>query len=297
MTAWSEYADLIVVTTAHSEPDIPGIKVSQRPVHLGDSVWLIGSDDLQTIDIRWADAKGFHVMPYQDSVLNFVAGMKRGHSGSPVLDSAGELIGIACRLDSDQHNLNFATPSAYFASMDFRHTAIPLSLWVSESIQHDSTLALRVPSDFVTAGNVRWRSGEKVAAVALYDTALHLYDSRKRQGLNAMQVDSFAMGLFAKGLYAKAARALEIELFANLDDARLHHDLGSCFARMDRGDDAIGEYQIAVQINPKLVAAHFDLGLTELQYHQDKQAARKEYESLQPLDSKAAERLLQLIGR
>ena len=56
----------------------------------------------------------------------------------------------------------------------------------------------------------------------------------------------------------------------NEDDGELHFGLATAYRRQRKTDEAIAEYEVAVQKNPRLAKAYYDLGLL---YSQDKKNA------------------------
>lgn len=91
----------------------------------------------------------------------------------------------------------------------------------------------------------------------------------------------------AEACYLKAAKA-------NPREAQAYLGLGYVYAAQDRADDAINALKKAIETKPKLAAAHFNLGMIYSAIGK-KDEALKEYESLQGLDKKLAERLKQAI--
>ena len=56
------------------------------------------------------------------------------------------------------------------------------------------------------------------------------------------------------------------------EDAELHFGLATVYRRQRNTDSAIAEYQVAVQKNPRLAKAYYDMGLL---YAQDKKTPRR----------------------
>ena len=56
------------------------------------------------------------------------------------------------------------------------------------------------------------------------------------------------------------------------DDADLHFDLAVVYRRQRNTDAAISEYQVAVQKNPKMAKAYYDLGLMYSQERKNPEA-------------------------
>ncbi len=81
---------------------------------------------------------------------------------------------------------------------------------------------------------------------------------------------------FAQKNYAEAAPHLAKAIELGLDDARMHNFLGICYNRTNRTAKAIRNFELAVQLDPKLAEAHLNLAFAHQLLHQMK-AARAEY--------------------
>ncbi len=65
--------------------------------------------------------------------------------------------------------------------------------------------------------------------------------------------------------YAAAAEALQSYLAQRPGDAVAHFQLGYAYSGLERAGEAQAEYRKAIALNPKLAAAHLNLGLTLLE--------------------------------
>jgi tetratricopeptide (TPR) repeat protein len=70
--------------------------------------------------------------------------------------------------------------------------------------------------------------------------------------------------------------------------------MGVAFKQMKRPDKAIRAYTNAIRNNPRMVEAHFNLGMAYLEQGQRKMAL-DQYEILKVLDAEAAGRLFDRI--
>jgi Flp pilus assembly protein TadD len=66
--------------------------------------------------------------------------------------------------------------------------------------------------------------------------------------------------------YAAAMPLLRSYLAQRPDDALAHFQLGYAYSHLGRGEEARAEYSTAIKLNPKLAAAHLNLGLELLEH-------------------------------
>jgi Flp pilus assembly protein TadD len=64
--------------------------------------------------------------------------------------------------------------------------------------------------------------------------------------------------------FAAAAQNYQDYLAKKPDDAIVHYDLGYAYSALNRASDAKGEYERAIELDPKMAAAYLNLGITLL---------------------------------
>jgi len=94
--------------------------------------------------------------------------------------------------------------------------------------------------------------------------------------------------------YNEAADALKHATEIEPKNAAAHFNLGLALYNGGRFPEAIGAYQEVIKLRPELAGAHFNLGLAYIAIN-DKDAARREYALLKPLNTAMAEQLRSLI--
>ncbi|HKO60110.1 MAG TPA: tetratricopeptide repeat protein [Pyrinomonadaceae bacterium] len=94
--------------------------------------------------------------------------------------------------------------------------------------------------------------------------------------------------------YNEAADALKQAAGIEPNNAAAHFNLGLALYNGGRFSEAIEAYQAVLKLRPQLAAAHYNLGLTYVAIN-DKQAARRQYEILKPLNANMADQLQKVI--
>jgi tetratricopeptide (TPR) repeat protein len=77
---------------------------------------------------------------------------------------------------------------------------------------------------------------------------------------NSVAHSNYGYVLYQKGDVEDAIRNYNEALEINLDYAQAHFNLGVVFLKRDKLDEAIAEYKKALKIDPDYMEAHFDLG-------------------------------------
>jgi len=90
--------------------------------------------------------------------------------------------------------------------------------------------------------------------------------------------------------YNEAADALKQAAAIEPNNAAAHFNLGVALFNGRRYSEAIEAYKAVVALRPQLAAAHYNLGLTYLAIN-DKDAARRQYDILKPLNANLANQL------
>jgi tetratricopeptide (TPR) repeat protein len=94
--------------------------------------------------------------------------------------------------------------------------------------------------------------------------------------------------------YNEAADALKQAAEIEPNNAAAHFNLGLALYNGRRYSEAIEAYKAVVKLRPQLAAAHYNLGLSYVAIN-DKEAARREYDILKPLNANMANQLQTVI--
>ena len=96
-----------IAVLAVKEKNLPTIKLSTKEIKQGDDVYVIGSP--MGIQSTVSDGIVSNLL-LDENLIQITAPISVGSSGSPVLDSDGDAIGIATLIMKNGQNLNFAIP-------------------------------------------------------------------------------------------------------------------------------------------------------------------------------------------
>lgn len=94
--------------------------------------------------------------------------------------------------------------------------------------------------------------------------------------------------------YNEAADALRRAAEIEPNNAAAHFNLGVALFNGGRYSEAIEAYKVVVRLRPQLAAAHYNLGLSYVAIN-DHEAARRQYNTLKPLNANLANHLLTTI--
>ncbi|MCA0374261.1 MAG: S1C family serine protease [Gemmatimonadetes bacterium] len=130
-----ESAPLVGVVASDPEHDVALVEMAtaQRPLKLrtttrftiGERLFAIGNPE--GLEGTFSEGILSAIRPLgKDTILQLTAPISPGSSGGPVLDSRGEVIGVATATFREGQNLNFAVPSIHLERLLARRSA-PLS--------------------------------------------------------------------------------------------------------------------------------------------------------------------------
>jgi len=266
-----------------AETDLPTIPLGDSDkVRQGDRVLVVGSP----LGLEQTASEGMvsavRELPSGDKLLQITAPMSPGSSGGPVLNSKGEVVGIACFLLSEGQSLNFAIPiNRVKPKLKAAETATPLTgaglTGLTGSTEALALLyrgALTMPED-VSAPDAR----PKVEA------ALHLFEAAaEKQPLYA--VAHFMVG-YCHALLGRpldAVVAYGSAAIVDPDNPMPLACLGEVYANLGWADAAVDAYKKAIRLDPDIAMIHYKLGCAyfSLGRHLEAAEAHKQAIRLQP---------------
>ncbi len=129
--------DLVLLTSpVRGNP----LKLAARQVEIGEEVLTIGNPRGFERTISAGIVSGIR----GDAFIQITAPISPGNSGGPVLDSAGQVLGVATLTRTDAQNLNFAVPASYVSEL-LRAPGIPIAPKQAMLPKADSIAVSRSP--------------------------------------------------------------------------------------------------------------------------------------------------------
>ena len=119
------HADLALIKVSGRAPSL-GLSRGPAPV-VGEGVYVIGNP----LGLEGTFSEGIVIgvrAMGTDSLIQMTAPISPGSSGGPVIDTAGEVVGVAVATFKEGQNLNLAVPVAYLERMIETHPTAVLSL-------------------------------------------------------------------------------------------------------------------------------------------------------------------------
>ena len=216
-------------------------------VRIGEKVYVAGNP--KGLEGTFSDGIISRISTQDNSKrLQMTAPISPGSSGGPVLNSKGEVIGVAFMTLRGGQNLNFAIPSKYVKTLlDTKALVTPLSK-VKENISADT---------YYKRGNTKYNLGLYKSAILDYTDAIRLNPD-------------FAEVYISRG----AAKSSLSEYFAAISDfdtaIRLNPDCAIAYFNRGCAKDSLGEYFAAIsdfdtviRLAPDFVDAYNNRGLTK----------------------------------
>lgn len=252
-----EVADLFVFTVEGISSSPNYLKLSAKRLETGDSVTVIGNPlGLEhTVStgivsaIREEDDKENKDFLYQIS-----APISPGSSGSPVLDSAGNVFGIAVMQYKEGQNLNFVVPAYKLTALMSKNANITFKQWTEKGYCF-------YPSNkfsMVSQGYRLMRKNKNDEAVRMGVTAVKTYPK---------YAPAYVMYSYALLENDKEEDALKYMKYAiKLEPKRksIYNDLGGVYQYMEMYDMAAHAYYADIKNTPDSEYPYYNLAVVYL---------------------------------
>lgn len=273
--------DLALLKVSASSDIKPLTLISDsETVRRGEGVFVVGNPKGLEGTLSVGIISNLHPLG-NNKRLQMTAPISQGSSGGPVLNRKGEVIGIA--VGSNQalgaQNLNFAIPSNYLKELlDQLESATPLS-------EQEQSISAET---YYLWGNVKFKQGDRVGAIADYDKAIHLKpdyaEAYNNRGLAKHELGEHTAALedFDKAIQLKPklsvaysnrglAKAALGELHAAVanydialqlrdDDAVVYHSRGVAKGNLEEHAAALEDFNKAIELKPNYAEVYNSRG-------------------------------------
>ena len=256
-------------------------------VNIGAKVYVAGNP--KGLEGTFSDSLISRRESYPKKRLQMTAPISPGSSGGPVLNSAGEVIGISVsgHRALDAQNLNFAIPSNYLkALLGEARPAKPLSenspsisaetYYLRGNAKHELGLYHAAIADYTAAiglkpddagayynrGTAKYHLKQYFAAIADYDMAI---------GLKSDSADAYSNRGVAKaelGQYFLAISDYDMAIRLKPDYADAYNNRGVAKSDLKQYAAAIADYDVAIRLKPDYALAYNNRGVAKAELGQ-----------------------------
>lgn len=224
---------------------------------------------------------------------------KPGHDGSPVFNSAGEVIGLSTMLPSKKKSRPAVVPARYISREFNEHKGL-----LKEAPQLPPPDVPITPPQFPSAdvpvasqplkedAGSAFLAGRSFEADGKFKEAVEAYKNAAR--INPDYAEAYVhLGLvyYRLGRYAEAVDAYKQVIKLRPHDPSLYNKLGAAYIIIGEYQKAIDAFENLIKIEPNNSEAHFNLGVAFI-IAGNKKGAMDVYVTLKKLDRSRAEELL-----
>jgi tetratricopeptide (TPR) repeat protein len=267
-------ADIVKLVVNIPDANTPFLNLSEIVPSEGQDIVVIGNPLGLESTVSAGIVSAVRDIPAFGKILQITAPISPGSSGSPVINSKGEVIGIATLIVKKGQNLNFAIPSDKIIALK-ETSQIP----VFNSLTADSNDA----QQFYQMGLKEVWQENYVAALEYFQKA----KEKNPQDSNAWFQVGYCYGKL--GRHQEAMEFYKQTIRINPDYAEAHYNLGVAYGKLGHYLDEIESYKQAIRIKPDYAKAHCNLGVAyhNLGRYQEAIEAYKQTIRIEPDDADA----------
>lgn len=253
--AENKSADLVKLQVEIPENEVAWIAVSDRAPEIAERIVVVGSPMGLEQTVSEGIISSVREIPTVGRVFQMSAPISPGSSGSPVVSTKGQVIGIATFQFIQGQNLNFAVTAQQIMALKKFADTKSVPEWTFDHLGSKP----RVAEELCQKGFKFSIAGEDQLALQHFIKATQEDpgDAAAWSGLGSCYA-----GLNNSG---EAIAAFQQAIQANPQDEMAHLHLANYYGKIGRFEDAIAAYKETIAINPQLEAAHFNLGMAYVQ--------------------------------
>jgi Flp pilus assembly protein TadD len=237
------------------------LKLSNQIPSEGEDIVVVGNPLGLESSVSTGIVSAVRDIPAFGNTIQITAPISPGSSGSPVVNSKGEVIGIATLIMTKGQNLNFAVPADKIVTL--KNTVKPITL--KEYLAQTSTADANDAQKLYEEGLRKMWAENWLEALDCFKKATHLNPQYTKAWSN--------LGVcYGKlGRYQEAIDACKRAIKINPDDAAAHNNLGAMYGNLGRSQEAAEAFKQAIRIKPDDADAHYNLGVVygDLGRHQE----------------------------
>ena len=280
-------ADIVKLVVNLPDANITFLNLSVNVPSEGEDIFVIGNPLGLESTVSSGIVSAVRDIPAFGKILQITAPVSPGSSGSPVINSKGEVIGIATLVVTEGQNLNFAIPSDKIIAL--KETSQITIFKTMMSRLSGSEFSLLLTADSNNAQSF-YDKGFKELWQENWSAALTYFQKAKEK--NPDFADAwFYIGYCYHflGRYEEAIESYKQAIRIKPNFAEAHFNLGVAYGKLGRHQDAIESCKQAIRIKPNFAAAHYYLGLAygNLGRYQDAIESYKQAIRIKPDDADA----------
>ena len=270
-------ADIVKLVVNLPDANMTFLNLSVNVPSEGEDIFVIGNPLGLESTVSSGIVSAVRDIPAFGKILQITAPISPGSSGSPVINSKGEVIGIATLIVTKGQNLNFAILSDKIIALKETSKAA-----LSESYASLTTDANDAQKLIDKGLKELWQENWSAALTYFKKAA-----EKNPQDANAWSNAGYCYGELGRGQEAIEAckRAIKIKP----DDAEAHYNLGVTYGELGRYEDEMEAYKQTIRIKPDYDKAHCNLGAAygNIGRYQEAIEAFKQAIRIKPDDAKA----------
>ena len=313
-------ADIVKLVVNLPDANITFLNLSVNVPSEGEDIFVIGNPLGLESTVSTGIVSAVRDIPAFGKILQITAPISPGSSGSPVINSEGEVIGIATLIVTKGQNLNFAIPSDKIIAL--KETS---KITIFKTLTADSNDAQElIGKGLKELWQDNWSAAltyfKKAKEKNSQDAKVWFYLGYCYDSLGRWQeaIESYKQAIRIKPDYASAHVNLGVT-YAQLgrhqdaieaykqairikpdygNEHYIHKNLGAAYSELGRWQDAKEAYKQVIRIKPDDADAHYDIGVTyaELGRHQDAIEAYKQAIRIKPDFAEAHNNLGNVYG-
>jgi tetratricopeptide (TPR) repeat protein len=230
-------------------------------VNVGDTIYAVGNPEGLEGTLSQGIVSGIRQIG-DNRYIQITASLSHGSSGGPVLNKAGEVIGISVGSLTSGQNLNFAIPVSELVTL-LNHNNIEVEKGIGRPDSESVAITTRIRPDYSPEAKshinnlLEERQRNPKSAQALYN----LGEVYERYRYYEEAVDAYKRATLINSMYTDAYFRLG-RIYDGLGKSIFHIDSSSKNESNRYLEAAVEAYKQVIRINPKYIESYIALGET-----------------------------------